>query len=257
MKQSVCRRIDRVIIWVLLCGYSVVGLAADPAFDLRHWEDDFSDPARFSRDWTPYGFLAEGVDEKHPLGKTVSGAQSRREWWQLKDDALCARNFKEEKHPAGITHLVAGRDIRLSCRIRLPAGGMAQFTIRGDNPIVERNFHLAVCRFMTHGVAAADNNVIHPKDSAEGQAMRARGQWNRKFFVAKTESLEIAPGVWHEVAIELRGLEMTAYVGGKKVLNYKTLCGDLEKTSIGLAGGSSRTEDQQTWFDDIRFETLE
>jgi hypothetical protein len=50
---------------------------------------------------------------------------------------------------------------------------------------------------------------------------------------------------------------MTAYVGGKKVLNYKTLCGDLEKTSIGLAGGSSRLEDQQTWFDNVCFEPLE
>jgi hypothetical protein len=257
MNQKICQRFQWVIIAALISGYSGVAQGAAPAFDRRQWEDDFSDPARFSRDWTPYGFLAQGVDALHPLGKTVSGAQSRPEWWCLMEGALCARNFKEEKHPAGITHLVAGRDIRLSCRVRLPAGGMAQFTIRGDNPIVERNFHLAVCRVMTHGVAAADNDVIHPKDSAEGQAMRARGEWNRKFFIAKTESMEIAPDVWHEVAIELRGLEMTAYVGGKRVLNYITRCGDLEKTSIGLAGGSSRLEDQQTWFDDIRFEPLE
>lgn len=257
MKQKMLCHIHSVIIGILLCGWSGVGLASDPAFDPRRWEDDFSDPLRFSRDWTPYGFLAEGVDAKHPLGKTVSGRQSRPDWWRLMEGALCARNFKEEKHPAGITHQVAGRDIRLSCRVRLPEGGMAQFTIRGDNPIVERNFHLAVCRFMTHGVAAADNDVIHPKDSADGRAMKARGEWNRKFFIAKTESMEIAPDVWHEAAIELRGMEMTAYVGGKKVLNYKTLCGDLEKTSIGLAGGSSKQGDQQTWFDDIRFEPVE
>lgn len=257
MKQKTWRCIQCLIIWVLSCGYPGLALAEPPAFDRRHWEDDFSDPERFSRDWTPYGFLAEGIDAKHPLGKTVSGAQSRPDWWRLTEGALCAWNFKEEKHPAGITHLVAGRDIRLSCRVRLPAGGMAQFTIRGDNPIVERNFHFAVCRFMTSGVAAADNDVIHPKDSAEAQAMKSRGEWNRKFFIAKTERIQIAPDVWHEVAIELRGLEMTAYVGGKKVLNYKTLCGDLEKTSIGLAGGSSRIEDQQTWFDNVCFEPLE
>ena len=41
------------------------------------------------------------------------------------------------------------------------------------------------------------------------------------------------------------------------MLNYKTLCGDLEKTSIGLAGGSSKQGDQQKWFDDIRFEPVE
>ena len=257
MKEKIWQCIQWGIIGVLACGYSGLALAEAPAFDRRHWQDDFSDPARFSRDWTPYGFLAEGIDAKHPLGKTVSGAQSRPDWCRLTEGALCARNFKEEKHPAGLTHLVAGRDIRLSCRVRLPAAGMAQFTFRGDNPIVERNFHLAVCRFMTNGVAAADNDVIHPKDSAEAQAMKAKGEWNRKFFIAKTESIQIAPDVWHEVAIELRGLEMTAYVGGKKVLNYKTLCGDLEKTSIGLAGGSSRMEDQQTWFDNVCFEPLE
>jgi hypothetical protein len=38
---------------------------------------------------------------------------------------------------------------------------------------------------------------------------------------------------------------------------FWTLCGDLEKTSIGLAGGSSRIEDQQTWFDNVCFEPLE
>ena len=235
MKEKIWQCIQWGIIGVLSCGYSGLALAEAPAFDRRHWQDDFSDPARFSRDWTPYGFLAEGIDAKHPLGKTVSGAQSRPDWWRLTEGALCARNFKEEKHPAGLTHLVAGRDIRLSCRVRLPAAGMAQFTFRGDNPIVERTQALDL----------------------EAQAMKAKGEWNRKFFIAKTESIQIAPDVWHEVAIELRGLEMTAYVGGKKVLNYKTLCGDLEKTSIGLAGGSSRMEDQQTWFDNVCFEPLE
>lgn len=231
--------------------------AAEPALDLRRWSEDFSDPARFAKDWAPYGFLAEGIDAKHPLGKSVSGAQSRPEWWQLVEGALRAQNFKEEKHPAGITHKVAGRDIRMRCRIKLPAGGMAQITIRGDNPIVERNFHVAVFRLQTQSVSAADNDVIHPKDSPEAQAMKARGEWNRKFFIPKTEKREVAPDVWHEVIVEMRGLEMTAFVDGEKALTYKTLCGDVEKTSIGLAGGSSKTADQMTFFDDIRFEPLE
>ena len=242
---------------LFLAGTAFQTSAAGPAPDPARWSEDFSDPAGFARDWTPYGFLAEGIDAGHPLGKSVSGAQSRPDWWQLVGGALQGKNFKEERHPAGITHKVAGRDIRLRCRVKLPAGGMAQFTIRGDNPVVERNFHVAVFRLQTQSVAAADNDVIHPKDSVEAVAMKARGEWNRKFFIAKTEKREVAADVWHEVVLEMRGLEMTAFVDGEKALTYKTLCGDVEKTSIGLAGGSSKTADQKTYFDDIRFEPLD
>lgn len=221
------------------------------------WMEDFSRPESFQKAWTPYGFLASGIDDKHPIGTSVSGPKARADWWQTVDGALLCQNFPEEKHPAGLTHPASGSDIRLRCRIKLPKGGMAQFTIRGDNPIVERNFHVAVCRIHTDSVAAADNDVIHPKDSQEARAMKQNGAWNRKFFVAKTEKRSVAPDVWHEVVIELRGKEMKASVDGEIALTYTTLCGDVPKTSIGLAGGRSSTGVMQTWFDDVHFSPLE
>ncbi len=227
------------------------------AEESSRWQEDFSSPELFSKAWTPYGFLAEGIDAKHPLGRSVSGSNSRPEWWQLMDGALRARNFSEEKHPAGITRAATGGNIRLSFRVKIPAGGMGQITFRGNNPIVERNFHVAVFRIHTDSVAAADNDVIHPKDSPEAQAMKGRGEWNRKFFVAKTEKVGVAADVWHTVVVELRGREMTASVDGQPVLKYTTLCGDVPKTSIGLAGGRSNAGPQDTWFDDVRFEPLD
>ena len=228
------------------------GSANDP----KRWVEHFEDGESFRKLWSPYGFLASGIDAKHPLGTSVSGAKSRAEWWQLQEGALCAANFPEEKHPAGITRGAEGTDVRMRCRVKLSAGGMAQITIRGQNPIVERNFHVAVIRLHTDAVAAADNDVIYPKDSPEAAAMKSRGEWNRKFFVAKTEKRAVAPEVWHELQIELRGKELQVWVDGEQALQYLTLCGDVPKTSVGLAGGRSAKEVMHTWFDDVRWESL-
>ena len=238
--------------WLLT---SCILSAADNS-DYSHWKDDFSNPETFAKEWVPYGFLASGISANSPLGKSVSGKDSRPDWWQLVDGELRSRNFPEEKHQAGITHLATGTDIRLTCRVKIPKGGMAQITIRGNNPIVERNFHIAVLRLNPTSISAADNDVIAPKDSPEGQEMKRKGQWNRKFFVAKTEKREIATEVWHQLVIELRGKEMTAFLNGEKALEYTTLCGDVPKTSVGLAGGRNDKEILDTWYDDVVFEPL-
>jgi hypothetical protein len=223
---------------------------------LTHWSEDFSKPEEFAAHWAPYGFLASGVSPTSPLGKSVSGKESRPEWWTVVDETLRSRNFPEEKHPAGITRLVSGDDIRLTYRVKIPEGGMSQITIRGNNPIVERNFHIAVLRINTNAISAADNDVIHPKDSPAGVEMKQRGQWNRKFFIAKTEKREVAANVWHTIVLELRGREMTAFLDGEKALTYTTLCGDVKKTSIGLAGGRDDREISDTWYDDVVFGSL-
>jgi hypothetical protein len=220
------------------------------------WREDFDQPDALSKNWTPYGFLAVGVDEKHPLGTNVSGAKARSDWWRIEEGALCSRNFPEEKHPAGITRPATGGDIRMRCRFRLSKGGMAQITVRGDNPIVERNFHVAVLRLNTASVTAAENDVIHPKNSPEAALLKERGQWNRKFFYAKSEKRDIAPESWHDLVLELRGRELTAFVDGEKALAYQTLCGDVAKTSLGLAGGHSTKEEMRTWFDNVEWEPL-
>lgn len=231
-------------------------LFADSA-PTAQWSEDFSKPEDFSKHWSPYGFLASGISPASPLGKSVSGKESRPDWWEIVDGTLRSRNFPEEKHQAGITRLASGTDIRLAYRVKIPKGGLSQITIRGNNPIVERNFHIAVLRIAPNGISAADNDVIHPKDSPEGIEMKAKGQWNRKFFIAKTEKREIAPDVWHDIVLELRGKEMSAFVDGEIALTYTTLCGDVAKTSIGLAGGRNDKEIMDTWYDDVVFGPLD
>ena len=252
----------RITTRVLVLGGAVVWccagqVRAEEAPLLSAWFEDFADLTAFQRTWSQYGFLADGRDEKHPHGRPVSGKDVRPDWWQIVDGTLRGRNFPEEFHPAGITRKIAGNDVRVSFRFKFSAGGMAGITVRGPNPIVERDFHVAVLHIRPTSITAADNTVLHPKDSAEAAVLKQQGGWNRKFFYAKQEPVEIAPETWHDLSLELRGKELAAFVDGRKVLEYTTLAGDAPKTSIGLQPGGNKKDVLDTWFDDIRVEPLE
>jgi hypothetical protein len=235
---------------------SIMLSAAEPS-DLSRWKDDFSDSAAFAKHWASYGFLAAGIDAKNPLGKPVGGKDSRPEWWQIVDGALHGQNFPEEKHGSGISRNVAAQDMRLSCRFKIPAGGMAAIGIRGPNPILEKVFNVVSLHIRSDSVVAADNDVLHPKNSPEAAELKKKSAWNRRFFYAKTEKVVIAPEVWHDLAVEVRGKELTVFVDAKPVLQYTTLSGDAPKTSIGFGVGGNGKTVLATWYDDVSFEPLE
>jgi hypothetical protein len=117
-------KLKQIHLTALLLTSSAVLSTAEPS-DLLRWKDDFSDSAAFAKHWSSYGFLAAGIDAKNPLGKPVGGKDSRPEWWQVVDGTLRGQNFPEEKHGSGISRNVAGQDMRLSCRFKIPPGGMA------------------------------------------------------------------------------------------------------------------------------------
>jgi hypothetical protein len=255
--RSLCRRRFIAGLGGGLCSVLLSGVLAAESADLMHWKEDFSDPASFARHWSSYGFLASGIDAKNPLGKGVGGAESRPEWWQIVDGALRGQSFPEEKHSSGISRNASGKDVRLSCRFRIPPGGMAAVGIRGQNPILEKVFNVASLHIRTDSVVAAENDVLHPKGSPEAEELKKKGVWNRRFYYAKTEKVPIAPDVWHVLAVEVRGKELTVFVDGKPVLQYTTLCGDAPKTSVGFGVGSNGKNVLATWYDDVNFEPLE
>jgi len=225
--------------------------------DLSRWKDDFSDPVAFAKNWSSYGFLASGIDAKNPLGKPVGAHESRPEWWQIVDGALRGQNFPEEKHGSGISRDVTGKDVLLSCRFKIPAGGMAAIGIRGPNPILEKVFNVVSLHIRTDSIVAADNDVLHPKDSPEAAELKKKGGWNRKFYYAKTEKTVIVPEVWHDLAVEVRGKELSVFIDAYPVLSYTTLCGDAPKTSIGFGVGGNGMTVLATWYDDVSIEPLE
>jgi len=220
------------------------------------WSDDFSDATTLARNWRPYGFLASGIDASHPLGKPVGGQDARPEWWQIVDGALRGQCFPEENHPPGLRRSITGTDIRLTCRFKLAASGQMGMSVGGPNPVVEKDFNVAGLHIRPESITAWDNDVLHPKGSPEAAELKKKGIWNRKFFYAKTQKIIIAPDVWHELTIELRGKELRAFIDGKLALTYTTLCGDVPKHNIGLQPGGKGQSAVATWFDDIRVEPL-
>jgi hypothetical protein len=220
------------------------------------WSDDFSDAAAFAVNWRPYGFLATGIDAKHPLGKTVSGKDARPDWWQIVDGALRGQCFPEEKHPPGLRRPVSGKDIRVTCRFKLATEGQMGISLGGPNPVVEKDFNVAGLHIRPDRITAWDNDVLHPKGSPEAAELKKQGIWNRKFIYAKTEKISIAPNIWHDLTLELQGTELRAIIDGKLVLTYTTLCGDVPKQDIGLQPGGKSDSPLSTWFDDIRVAPL-
>jgi hypothetical protein len=249
-------KLKQIHLTALLLTSSVVLSNAEPS-DLSRWSDDFSDPAKLAKHWSSYGFLAAGIDAKNPLGKPVGGKESRPEWWQVVDGALRGQNFPEEKHGSGISREIAGQDVRLRCRFKIPPDGMAAVGIRGPNPILEKVFNLVSLHIRPDSVVAADNDVLHPKGSPEAEDLKKTGAWNRRFFYAKTVKTTIAPDLWHDLAVETRGRELSVFVDGKPVLQYTTLCGDAPKTSIGFGVGANAKTVLATWYDDVSIEPLE
>jgi hypothetical protein len=241
---------------IYLIASSLALHAAEPS-GLSRWKDDFSDSAAFAKHWSSYGFLAAGIDVKNPLGKPVGGKDSRPEWWQIVDGALRGQNFPEEKHGSGISRNATGKDVRLSCRFKIPPGGMAAIGIRGPNPILERVFSVAGLHIRQDGVVATDNDVLHPKGSPEAAELKKKGVWNRRFFYAKSEKVAITPDVWHDLVAEVRCKELTVFIDTKPVLQYTTLSGDAPKTSIGFGVGGNGKTVLATWYDDVSFEPLE
>jgi hypothetical protein len=220
------------------------------------WSDDFSDAAAFAVNWRPYGFLATGIDAKHPLGKTVSGKDARPDWWQIVDGALRGQCFPEEKHPPGLRRPVSGKDIRVSCRFKLAPEGQMGISVGGPNPVVEKDFNVAGLHIRPDRITAWDNDVLHPKGSPEAAELKKQGIWNRKFIYAKTEKISIDPDIWHDLVLEMEGKELRAIIDGKLVLTYTTLCGDVPKHDIGLQPGGKSDAPLSTWFDDIRVAPL-
>ena len=232
-------------------------LPALGAADLSRWQDDFSDPATLARHWSSYGFLATGIDAKNPLGRAVVGKDSRPEWWQVVDGMLRGQNFPEEKHGSGISRDIAAQDVCLRCRFMIPSGGMAAVGIRGPSPILEKVFNVVSLHIRTDSIVAADNDVLHPKGSPEAEELKKKGVWNRRFFYAKTAKTVIKPDVWHDLAVEVRGKELSVLVDRKPVLQYTTLSGDVPKTSIGFGVGGNGKTVLATWYDDVSIEPLE
>ena len=223
--------------------------ATDSAADLSRWKEDFSDETAFSKNWSSYGWLADG--------KTVSGVENMHRWWQIHGGELRGQTFGK-LHPSGLQRKINGADVRVSLRFKLEEGGMAAVGFNGLNPILEANFHLAGVHIRANSITAWDEENLHPKGSPEAEALKKEKKMNRKFIgAAKVEKLSLTREVWHALVVEMRGRTIAAFIDGEQVLNYVTNAGDAPKETLQFAVGGDGREVVNGWYDDVIFEPLE
>jgi hypothetical protein len=233
---------------------AIASLAAGPAVadqkpDPTAWTETFDSEDTLDRHWSYYGYL--------PEGGTVSDREHRPRYWQVENGQLRG-NIVPGVHGSGIGRPAKGTDVRLAFRFKLPPSGMVSCSLRGDNPIVDRNFAVMSLHVRSTGVAACDNTTLHPKDSPEAAALKAKGGWNRRFIGdAKVARMTIDPDTWHELVMEARGREQRVSIDGQEVLTYTTLAGDTPKTSVGLGLGSGEKDVVQGFIDDVTFGPLD
>ena len=223
--------------------------AAEEQPDLTAWTETFDSEEALDRHWTYTGYL--------PAGGTVSDREHRSQFWQVVNGQLQG-NIVPSVHGAGIRRQAVGTDVRVTFRFKLPPNGLVSCALRGDNPIVDRNFAVMSLHLRPTGVFACDNTTLHPKDSPEAAKLKAEGGWNRRFIGdAKVATITIDPEVWHELVMEARGREQRVWLDGREVLTYTTLAGDTPKTSVGLGLGSNEKEVVHGFIDDVSFGPLD
>ncbi|MFN7562265.1 MAG: family 16 glycoside hydrolase [Prosthecobacter sp.] len=216
--------------------------------DLSRWTESFDSEAAFDANWGAYGW--------HPDGKTSAKKEDRPLWWQIINGELQA-NTSPGVHPSGLTRRVAGADVKVSLRFKLPPKGLVGVGYNGMNRLLERNFHLSGIHITETMIKAWDEDILHPKGSPEAEKLKAEGKMNRKFIgAAKIAEMTIAAGVWHDLVLEMRGLDLRVMLDGKEALTYTTKAGDAEKQTLQLSVHSYEKQIVHGYFDDIRFEPL-
>lgn len=234
----------RILLLTILC----TAAFAQEKPDLTRWTEAFDSEATFDANWGAYGW--------HPDGKTSSKKEDRPLWWELVKGQLQA-NTSPGVHPSGITRKVAGADVTVSLRFKLPPKGLVGIGYNGPNRILERNFHLAGIHITEKLIKAWDEDLLHPKGSPEAAKLAAEGKWNRKFIgAAKVAEMPISADVWHDLVLEMRSRDLRVLLDGKEALTYTTKAGDAEKQTLQLSVHSTEKQVVHGYFDDIRFEPL-
>ena len=233
---------------------AIASLAAGPAVADEKpgptaWTETFDSEDTLDSHWTYTGYL--------PTGGTVSDRKHRSQYWQVVDGRLQGNDLADV-HGASINRKATGGDVRVSFRFKLPPNGFVSCGLRGEHPLVDRNFSVMGLHIRPTGVYATDNTTLHPKDSPEAAALKAKGGWNRRFIHdAKVAKMKIDPDAWHEAVIEARGREQRVLLDGREVFTYTSLVGDTPKTSVNLGIHSEEKRVVHGYFDDVRFEPLE
>ncbi len=197
----------------------VVGLLCAPAFA--------AEPAELKTLMTERGKQLVADDFAKGLG---DGWKAGKGKWENVDGALQGVEVKDDMHAASVRRNVAFHDAVVQYSFKLDGVKTTTFSINGAKG--------HICR-----VIVRPNGFIVQKDDQDGP------DGPDKAMALDTCKVEIKPGEWHTLVIELSGKEMLARLDDKYVALGSHDTFDVDKKNVGLtvSGESVSFKDLKMW----------
>lgn len=173
------------------------------------------------------------VRGKELLSESFSGGALPKEWkaakgkWEIAEGALKGVEVAADQHAAVVKRAIAFRDIVLQFSFKLEGAKRATCSFDGKGH---------VCRVILSpaGFALQKDGT---KDGAEKPAQLGKG------------TIDLKPGAWHRMLIEIRGKEMLAQVDDQVFVFGEHAGIETDKASFGfpVSGEAFLVDDVKAW----------
>jgi hypothetical protein len=162
-----------------------------------------------------------------PLAKQWKPGKGK---WEIVDDALKGVEVKDDMHAASLRRPIPFHDAVVQYSFKLDGAKTTTFSINAAKG--------HICR-----VIVKPNGFTVQKDDQDGK------DGPDKAMALDTCSVDVKPGEWHTLLIELQGKEMLARLDDKHVAFGAHDTFDVDKTSVGLtvSGDSVSFKDLKIW----------
>ncbi len=173
------------------------------------------------------GKLSLSDDLSAAFGKEWKAAKGK---WEVVDGGMRGAELPADMHGAVSRRNVEMKDAVIAFSFKLDGAKQISLSLNGAKG--------HVCR-----VILRSNGMIVQKDDQDGKGGPDKGE-----ALGKVD-LDIKPGVWHTVVVELRGADILATLDGKETAFGTHAAINQPKTNLGftVAGESASFKDLRVW----------
>jgi len=194
--------------------------------------------------------LSQDFDTPVPMTKNVAEHEQKRIWrqafgnWEFTGGGLRASQIGEQKHSAVILYPMAGRDGVFQVDVRLD--GARRFVMGFNDPVAQR---APTARF-PKGRAAAEH-VCSVSVDAHGFYAQKDDHDHDGPDVALPfgeVALEVRPGAWKTLLVEIKGDEMVATMDGRSISGaHPLIAGEKATFFFAVVGDTASVRRLRVW----------
>jgi Domain of Unknown Function (DUF1080) len=175
---------------------------------------------------TERGKLLFSDDLSQALGKEWKAGKGK---WEVADGVIKASEVADDKHAAVVRHSLPFHDVAIGYSFKLDGAKATSLSIN-----TAKN-HL--CRVIVRPTGLTVQKDDTDKDGPD------------KVVVFETRKVEIKPGEWHTLLVEIQGKEMVATLDGMETAFGSHEMLDADKANFGLtvSGESVSFKDLRVW----------